>query len=541
VSSIINKSKWIVTVKRRPDLNRAFPHYKGAEASTYKQQLLSEDKLVAEIARGPLKLFVRIRTRGRPSQYLRVHSYEEAEALDTTTRADQLRGVAVNSTAARRTTTAQLIEKYINEECVDHKGEDVEVWGLKGMLEDSRGELIRARQAFKDATDRGENPRPVKARRQARTALEWLHLPFEEVRSAHLTAFKNARLKQVKPATVNREMDLLSAVIHKAIDSWDYVIAKNPMKGAKRPIFDNGRDRRLEGDEQERLFCSARREDLIRSRALAIEALLIEPREQAKKARNKSEHQRFLKRARHRALKQLRRGYPIFPLYESLIAFLLESAPRRSEALALRWRDVNTEDGTAFFPVTKNSLSRTAPVQRFTMDLLNLLPRSDEQIFPLTLGEFRGAWERIAERAGLRERDRTNKQKCLKDFHVHDLRHEGLSRISEVGHATNPYFNVFDLQAISGHLDITSLARYINPKPKLLTRRLNASFAEAGISPDGGYRTNNARNRSTRSRGGPIGIVIAFPGVPHPHVRSSRAPSAVSNHPARGSAPVTKL
>jgi len=82
-----------------------------------------------------------------------------------------------------------------------------------------RGEPIRARQAFKEAKDRGENPKPVRARRQARTALEWLHLPLEEVRSAHLTAFKKARLKQVKPATVNREMDLLSAVIHKAIDS----------------------------------------------------------------------------------------------------------------------------------------------------------------------------------------------------------------------------------------------------------------------------------------------------------------------------------
>jgi hypothetical protein len=129
VSSIINKSKFIVTVKRRPDLTRAFPHYKGTGAKAYKQQLLSEDKkLVADIARGPLKLFVRIRTRGRPPQYLRVHSYEEAEALDTTTRADELRGVAVNTTAARRTTTAQFIERYILEECVDHKGEDVEVY-----------------------------------------------------------------------------------------------------------------------------------------------------------------------------------------------------------------------------------------------------------------------------------------------------------------------------------------------------------------------------------------------------------------------------
>jgi integrase len=409
------------------------------------------------------------------------------------------------------------------------------------MLEDSRGGLIRARQAFQEAKARGENPKPVKARRQARTALEWLHLPFEDVRSAHLTAFKKARLKQVKPATVKREMDLLSAVIHKAIDSWDYVVAKNPMKGTKRPIFDNGRDRRLQGDEQERLFRSARREDLIRSRDLAIEALLIEPREQAKNARNKSCRQRFLKRARHRALKQLRRGYSIMPLYESLIAFLLESAPRCSEALALRWRDVNFEDETAFFPDTKNSLSRTVPVQRFTMDLLQLLPRSHERVFPLTDGEFEGAWRRIAERAGLRESDRADKAKCSKDFHVHDLRHESLSRISEVGHATNPNFNVFELQAISGHLDITSLARYINPKPKLLTKRLNASFAEAGISPDGGYRANNARNRSTRSSSRPTGIVVAFPGVPPRHVRPSRAPSALSNHPAQRSALVTKL
>jgi hypothetical protein len=98
------------------------------------------------------------------------------------------------------------------------------------------------------------------------------------------------------------------------------------MKGAKRPIYDNGRDRRLEGDEQERLFRSARREDLIRARGLAIEALLIEPRERAKNARNKSGHQRFLKRARHQALKQLRRGYPVVPLYESLIAFALTRA-----------------------------------------------------------------------------------------------------------------------------------------------------------------------------------------------------------------------
>jgi hypothetical protein len=91
-------------------------------------------------------------------------------------------------------------------------------------------------------------------------------------------AFRAARLVQVAPATVDRELDLLSGVIHMAINSWDYVVAKNPMIGVKRPTYDNERDRLFEGDEQERLFRSARREDLIRSRNIALEALLLEAR-----------------------------------------------------------------------------------------------------------------------------------------------------------------------------------------------------------------------------------------------------------------------
>jgi hypothetical protein len=59
VSSIINKSKWIVTVKRHPGLARSFSHYKAAEARAYKEKLLKENKVVADIVRGPLKLFVR--------------------------------------------------------------------------------------------------------------------------------------------------------------------------------------------------------------------------------------------------------------------------------------------------------------------------------------------------------------------------------------------------------------------------------------------------------------------------------------------------
>jgi integrase len=345
------------------------------------------------------------------------------------------------------------------------------------------------------------------------------------VSSAHINQFQQARLTQVKPATVKRELDLISAVIHKAFADL-YKGAPNPMAGVKRPEVDNGRDRRLEGDEQERLFRSARREDLIRSRGLALVPELAEARKRAERAKNKSARQRFLKRQRRLAVRRIDRRYPVVPLYEALIAFLLETAARLSEALALRWRDVNFNHETAFFPDTKNGCSREVPIQRFTMELLKVLPRTGERVFELTEGEYEGAWKRIAERAGLRATDRSDKDACQKDFHTHDLRHEALSRISEVGQTNDPTYDVFSLKAISGHKDITSLARYINPKPKLLTKRLNRSFAEAGIKLDAGAPRRFVGERRNSPATSTPSNVIAFPGRTRPQPSVSILDSA---------------
>jgi hypothetical protein len=50
-----------------------------------------------------------------------VHSYEEVETYEAQVRAEQIRGVQVNYKAARKTLTAELIQRYIDEECIDHK------------------------------------------------------------------------------------------------------------------------------------------------------------------------------------------------------------------------------------------------------------------------------------------------------------------------------------------------------------------------------------------------------------------------------------
>jgi integrase len=542
VATIVNQSRFIVSVKRRPDLDREFPHARAAEAKAYRDHVIRENPPLkagsVSIERGPTKLLVRIRRRGLPAQSEVFDSEEAAENYITTMSADLLRGLAVDTRLARRTTLAERMQLYIDSVCPTHKGEDVEVTTLTGMLADSRNLLANEIKEFDAAKKRGENPKPIRSRRQPRAHLEWLHLPLTSISSAHIDKFKEARLRQVKPATVKRELDLISAVLHKAFADL-YKGGPNPMKGVTRPICKNGRTRRLESDEQERLFISARREDLLRSRELALEPALVEVRERAKLAKNKSARQRYMKRERRLAVRRLDRRYPVVPLFETLIAFLLETAARLSEALTLRWQDINFTDETAFFPDTKNGSSRTVPIQRFTIELLRALPRTGDWVFDLTEGAYDGAWERIAERAGLREKVRSNKKACEKDFHTHDLRHEALSRISEVGQANDPTYDVFALKAISGHKDITSLARYINPIPKLLTKRLNRSFAEAGIMLDAGAPRRIVRARQPHPPSRTAANVIAFPARQRPKPSASAlgavrpASTAPANKPSK--------
>jgi hypothetical protein len=49
------------------------------------------------------------------------------------------------------------------------------------------------------------------------------------------------------------EIDLFSSVCRIAIDSWRIHTEKSPMDSLHRPRYYNERDRRLKGDEEERL------------------------------------------------------------------------------------------------------------------------------------------------------------------------------------------------------------------------------------------------------------------------------------------------
>ena len=460
-------------------------------------------------------LLVRIRRKGHPDQNFSVSSYAQAEQLADKIESEHGRGLFVDYAKSQRVTVADLIRRYIDEECPNHKGWKIEANTLRAMLVD--------KDTSTKSTDRHDHPqgagakRPVSPRRKGgpRINLEWLDMPFAMVQPDDIERYKRGRLLQVAPGTVDRELDLISQVINIAIETWRYPVAQSPMSGVRRPKYFNERDRRLQGDECERLLIAAREEDRLRSHELAVDARLEEARGLAARSkRSESTRKRIIAAARRAAIEELRAGFPVIQTWETLILFLLESAARKAEALKLRWADVCLEDQTAYFPETKNGRPRRIPIQQESAHMVRALPRDGDRVFPVSADAFDGAWARVCARAG------------IVDLHIHDLRHEALSRIAEVGHAVGQHFTLIDLAAISGHRDLRMLARYSHLSASHLAHRLDAMFSQARANPG---NLHKGRVRLGGDTGVTVKDAIGEPDrvpLPPPVTRSEPVPGA---------------
>lgn len=221
--------------------------------------------------------------------------------------------------------------------------------------------------------------------------------------------YRTARLAKVKPATINRELGLMRHALEVARREWDIDLPANPLDRVTRPKLNNARDRRLRPGEYDRL-----------------KAALL-------KTRN--------------------------DMIGPVVEFAIHTAMRRGEILALRWEQINWDQRTAYIADSKTGVPRTIPLlDRAVAVLTALQAEHGEQhygpVFGLTMEAFKQAWERARNRAG------------LGDLHFHDLRHEAISRLCEMG-LTLP-----EVALISGHKDPRMLFRYVNLRPADLARKL---------------------------------------------------------------------
>lgn len=530
MASVDNRSRYIVSVKNNETLTKEFGFRRFKEAENYLATLRASGYSSAKLTRADDCFLVRFRELRLRRFSRHVKSRDKARELielvesqsNNETPLDYLLGAI---------SFAKLADRYIEEICKTHKGGTVEAYTLSSMLRDAgyvskleaRSRTARAekKQASEEAKrlaaarPKNENMARVKKKGDAaktkkrkkeprkRGHVNWMVRPICEVTNKHIERFVSANTGKllsdetdtlnekatvVSPATVDRELDLISQVIRWAIEKEGLSI-RNPMQGVTRPKYNNERDVRLLDGEEEQLLNAARDEDKIQSRHRAIQKLLEPVRAKAAALdASESTRKRYIA-AERRTIEANLTNFEIIPLYETLIVFLLATAARRGEALALLWENTHLLERTAFFPETKNGTARTVPLRAHLIDLLGKLSRTreatDTRVFPVSRDSWDGAWNRIRTRAGLDE-----------DFRRHDLRHEAISQIAEAGYASGMPFDLVTLAAITGHRDVRSLQRYLNPHKGKLAVHIDRVFEAARA----GEQIHKGRVRLTREQ-----------------------------------------
>ncbi|MES0058803.1 site-specific integrase [Mesorhizobium sp. M0041] len=232
-----------------------------------------------------------------------------------------------------------------------------------------------------------------------------------DLNTSDFASYRDERLKTIAATSLKRQLAPLNNMFELARSEWKIPL-KNPLVDLALKTNDNRRERRLREGELDRLV------------------------EAGKKTRN--------------------------PLVLPMIHFAIETGMRRGEILNLRWRDIDEARGSAIILETKNGYSRTIPLTPGALNVLKALAAATRQercsqVFPLSALALRLCWDRLTERAK------------INDLNFHDLRHEAISRLFELG-LTMP-----EVASISGHRDMRMLFRYAHASNASIRAKLAAS------------------------------------------------------------------
>ena len=207
----------------------------------------------------------------------------------------------------------------------------------------------------------------------------------------------------IKPATVNRRMAAVSAVLTLCVEEW-FLLESNPAR-LKQITENNGRDRILKDAELEPLLdaCEGSEEPAL---------------------------------------------YPT-------VLMALGSGSRKREITNLRWNDVDLDRGVAILRDTKNDDSRSIPIQGEALEALKryrkaqgVTPIGSAFVFTYRTGkapfDFSRAWAKATEEAG------------ITDLRFHDLRHTAGSKLAMAGRTMG------EVGAMLGHRAAQTTKRYVH-------------------------------------------------------------------------------
>jgi integrase len=139
--------------------------------------------------------------------------------------------------------------------------------------------------------------------------------------------------------------------------------------------------------------------------------------------------------------------------YHPIFTLALETAMRLGEIIDLRWENIH-RDYIRLLD-TKNGEQRDVPLSTKARHTLAKLPRQlSGQVFSFTGNAVSKAFKSACDAAEIH------------DLRVHDLRHEAISRLFELG------LNPMEVASISGHKTLQMLQRYTHLRASDLARKL---------------------------------------------------------------------
>lgn len=287
--------------------------------------------------KGDYQWHVQVRKKGHPTQTRTFTIKTDAERWAKETEVAIERGLFFDRSKAEKTTIRELIEHY-------------------------RRDVM--------PTLEGKHIKP------ALNALERVFgaHALSSITSELISKYRDNRLKTVAESTTKKEINLLSKIIDLAGKEWGIPVAVNPCANVKRPTEPRGRERRLEGNEEELLLRECRLSS---------------------------------------------------PELEAIAIIGIETAARLGELLKLDWRHVNLDKRTAQLLDTKNGDNRGIPLSSRAVAALKSLPRHiGGKVFYrwAASDSFNKTWTRACVRAG------------IEDLKFHDLRHEACSRLADKFH-----------------------------------------------------------------------------------------------------------
>ncbi|KFI25513.1 integrase [Haematobacter missouriensis] len=190
------------------------------------------------------------------------------------------------------------------------------------------------------------------------------------LKASDLADWRDRRLAEVAPASVNREMHILSAALNVARKEWG-LIKSNPMEDVRRPAAPPPRDRLATADEMDRLQHAAGT-DLQYATARAYHAFL----------------------------------------------FAVETAMRAGEIVGLTSDRIDTKQRVVKLLQTKNGRPRDVPLSSEAIRLLEDLPKADP-VFGLTSQQLDVLWRKVRVKA------------VVDGLTFHDSRHMAITRLSK--------------------------------------------------------------------------------------------------------------